>query len=218
MVLIWYAFLVKIRKPILNIKNLKETTLVDLLVIDLNEAIIKKGSLDNRNIDEIKISESTLRGISLRSSRVEEIKIVDSCLDDMDFVGATFNKTYFERVTINKSRLQGTQLMEFVACDVVIDKSKCTDVSFRFAKIKNTIFLDCNLDNADFIGANLENVIFRNCSLKNSQFSQSRLKNVNFKDSNIEGIAISRDSFGNITVNTGQAIYLASLLGLNIED
>lgn len=108
--------------------------------------------------------------------------------------------------------------MECVACDVVVDKSKCNDVSFRFAKIKNMVFLDCSLDNADFMGAKLENVIFRNCSLKNSQFSQSKLKNVNFKDSNIEGISISRDSFGDITVNTGQAIYLASLLGLNIED
>ena len=34
----------------------------------------------------------------------------------------------------------------------------------------------------------------------------------------INGISIDKDSFGKIIVNTGQAIYLASTLGLIIED
>ena len=74
---------------------------------------------------------------------------------------------------------------------------------------------------ADLIIESIEkskNVSFENCDLKDSQFSQAKLNNVYLKGSNIENIKINKDAFANVTVDTKQALYLASLFGLKIED
>jgi len=208
----------EIRKPILKKEKLAETVFSVSSVIQLDEVTLSCGLADNEQIDELKISTSIIHTLSLQSSIVEDLSIVDSFLFASNFAGAVFNHTFFERARLSGCRLQGTQLMECIARDTVIEKSKCDDVSFRFAKIENTVFLDCEMENADFSGARLKNVLFRNCNLKKSQFSQAKLNHVGLKESDIQGIAIDKDSFGNITVNTGQALYLASRLGLNIED
>jgi len=108
--------------------------------------------------------------------------------------------------------------MECRIRDVLIERSKCVDLSAKFSVLKSVVFMDCDLEGANFLGAKMENVLFMNCNLNNSQFSQTKLKNVSFKGSSIQGISIDKESFGGITVNTGQALYLVSVLGLKIED
>jgi uncharacterized protein YjbI with pentapeptide repeats len=208
----------EIRKPILDKKSLKTGVFEESSLTDLDGVLVEGGVLEIKNVPEIKIASSVLNAVSFQSLLVEEMSAIDAFLTGANFAGATINWIYLERVVISKSRLQGSQFMNCIAREVLIEKSKCGDSSFRYAKMKNVIFQDCDLENTDFLGAEMENVDFKNCSLKNSQFSHSKLKNVRFKESDIEGIAIDKDSFGEITVNTGQAIYLASRLGLNIED
>ena len=90
--------------------------------------------------------------------------------------------------------------------------------SFRFGKIKNTLFADCDLTDVDFTGAELTNVTFENCTLTSALFFQSTLASVSIKSSTIENIRITRESIKNLTVNSGQALYLATLFGLVVED
>ena len=59
---------------------------------------------------------------------------------------------------------------------------------------------------------------FKGCDLTNSDFSQSKLKKVSLKGSVIVNIHVDKESFGQVTVDSGQAIYLASVFGLTIED
>jgi uncharacterized protein YjbI with pentapeptide repeats len=208
----------EIRKPLVKKEKLTEATFHASSVIQMDEVTLSGGSADNEEIDEVKISTSIVHSLSFQSSTVEDLSIIDAFLFAANFAGAVFNHTFFERARLSKCRLQGTQLMECIARDTVIEKSKCNDVSFRFAKMENIVFLDCEMENTDFSGAHLKNVLFRNCNLKKSQFSHAKLHHVSLKESDIQGIAIDKDSFGDVIVNTGQALYLASRLGLRIED
>lgn len=211
--------MVKVRNPIISINKLKPAVIdTKQAVIFTDDSVIKDVNLEGRKIDELNLNSCDVEKLSLLSSTANEVKIIDSILKKCDFTGAMTNHTFLERTHINNSRLQGSQLMELVARDIVIEKSKCIDLSLRFSKIKDSAFVDCDLTGVDFIGADLRNVIFRNCILKKSQFSQSKLNKVSFKDSDIDGIIINKDSLGGITVNTGQALYLASMLGFTIED
>lgn len=209
----------KIRKPILSPERLK---LVDVNTeqasLFIEGVLAKNIDIEKKKIDELNINTCMVEDSSLLSSVFNEIKIIDSILKKCDFTGVVAHHTSFDRMHISNSRLQGSQFMESSACDVVIERSKCVDVSFRFGKITHTAFIDCDLSGADFLGAHLKNVIFRNCNLKKSQFSQSKLNQVSFKGSDIEDIAISKECFVGITVNTGQALYLASMLGFTVED
>ena len=74
------------------------------------------------------------------------------------------------------------------------------------------------MSDVEFTGAELKNVIFKKCNLNGAQFSQAKLKHISLKSSQIEKIHIDKESFNELTVDTAQAIYLASLLGLRIED
>ncbi len=212
----------EIKKPIIDKKNLREIALEeskeDSNSFEIDNAIVNYGIFEGGTYLEIKINESVINKISFQLSKVGEISSSDVSFDNINLTGTVFSKSYFLRCTFSKCRLQGTQFGDATVKDVSVQTSKCADVSFRFGKLKNVHFSECDLSDADFLGSSLENVTFENCILKNTQFSQTSFKNVSFRGSQIEGIAIDKESYTSLTVNTGQAIYLASLLGLNVED
>lgn len=186
--------------------------------LSFDEVTIVDVDCEARKLDELYVNSCEVLSLSLRSATVKDIKIVDSELRKCDFTGAVSHHTFFERVHISSSRLQGSQFMECMLSNVMVEQSKCNDSSFRFGKLRDITFIGCDLTGADFSGAILKNIDFRQCNLLNSQFSHAKLDHVSFKDSDITGIAINKDSLGGITVNTGQALYLASMLGLTTED
>ena len=206
------------RKPVLNTSKLREQELKLGETIILDGAKVINGNLTSESLDELSVETSYLENIIFNSVTIGEFESKDSLFSKCSFAGAQCDRSYLVRTEISNSRLQGIQMTEGVLIDTVIVDSKCSMANFRFSSLKNVIFKNCDLKEIDFLGAKLESVTFKNCDLSDSEFSQSKLKKVSFKGSVITNIHIDKDSFGEVTVDSGQAIYLASVFGLTVED
>lgn len=209
----------EIKKPILIKKTLKSMQIeVNSSVIEAEESLLENGSFENKEIEELSLTSVMAEGLLFGGAKLEEVYALDSIFSRCDFSGTVLNRVTLERVEINNSRIQGTQYIDARFKEVTIKNSKGIHSSFRFSKMKNVAFVDCDLGGADFQGSEMENVIFENCNLKDAQFSSTKLIHVNFSSSNIESIKINKESFGKVTVNTSQALYLSSIFGLVLED
>ena len=206
------------RKPIIQKNRLTEKEFTFNENIQLENVKILEGDMTSRQVEEFSVELSCLGDIVFNSATIIEFESKDTIFARCSFAGTQCDRSYVLRSELRNSRLQGVQMVEGVFRDVVIVGSKCSTANFRFCSFKNVIFDNCNLKEADFLGSTLDSVSFKNCDLSHSEFSQSKLKKVSFKGSVITDMHIDKESFGAVTVDSGQAIYLASVFGLTIED
>lgn len=186
--------------------------------IEIESGILVDASFEERKLDELDGSEIVLENCNFQSATIGDFKVIDGLFVRCNFAGVRTDHVFLQRIEMTQCRIQGTEFQEANITDVAIRTSKCMGSSFRFGKIKNTLFADCDLTDVDFTGAELINVTFDNCTLTNALFFQSTLASVSVKSSTIENIRITRESIKNLTVNSGQALYLATLFGLVVED
>ena len=206
------------RKPIIQKNRLVERELGIDENIHLENAKVLDGDITSLHLEEFSIESSYCENFVLNSTTILEFESRDSIFSQCSFAGAQCDHSYMLRSEFEGSRFQGVQMVESVWLDVVVVRSKCSMANFRFSSFKNVIFKDCDLRDCDFIGSKLNFVVFKNCDLSGSDFSQSQLKKVSFKGSIITDIHIDKESFAQVTVDSGQAIYLASVFGLTVED
>ncbi|MGB0389618.1 MAG: pentapeptide repeat-containing protein, partial [Ardenticatenaceae bacterium] len=88
---------------------------------------------------------------------------------------------------------------------------------FRFSKLKDARFQNCDLREADFYATHLNHVAFRNCDLRGADFSAAQLTDVDLRGCKIEGMNISPNAVRGITIEPQQAIHLARILGATVS-
>jgi uncharacterized protein YjbI with pentapeptide repeats len=208
----------EMKKPIIKKDNLKKVeNISECSIIKIEDAALSEVTF-HRDIEELKFSAVSGENLVMSECLIEDMTLVDCVLTKCDFTGTVSNQTTLLRVEINGSRIQGTQLMNTKMSDVTFKNSKCSQSSFRFSAVKDVAFINCDLKEVDFQGAQMENVLFENCNLEMAQFSRAKMVKVNISSSNIENIKISKESFEKVIVSTSQALYIASIFGLVIED
>lgn len=200
----------KLLQPIPAEKLFEKSFFENILVTD--------ADMSERTSDELSLERAYIEGVNFNQVELKEMSVVDSIFNKCSFAGAVIEKSYFSRLEISSTRLQGIGLSELTATDTTFISSKLNGANFRYAKLKNVLFKSCDLTGIDFIGAHLKNVVFENCDLSESIFSQTQLHEVSFSGSNITDIVINTESIKEVFVDTGQAIYLSSLFGLRIRD
>lgn len=186
--------------------------------VDYDEAHITEGDVSAETIGELRLLECVVEGVLFDQTHVEEGKVVNCVFEKCSFAGAELLKMGLDRVRIQGARMPGLQMYEAHVVHTHVVSSKLTTANFRAGTFSHVCFERCDLTEVDFLGAKLTDVIFHECTLSGAQFSHAQLTNVRFKGSTIEGIHIDRDAFHAVTVDSAQALYLASLFGLTIED
>lgn len=174
--------------------------------IDLSE----NEGLDIRFLTGI-INHSRFDGTKLSRTKMANIVIENSYLSNADW-----NKSLFSSVAINGSKLTGFQAISGKWNDVVIKRSKADLSLLALTKMKNIVFEDCILTDADFQECDMDNVRFNGCNLTNTSFLGARFKNVDLRGSNIEKIKISPDQFNGIIIEPIQAAYLIGATGAKV--
>lgn len=189
--------------------------------------------VDDAKFEEIKATESKFPGsvaanvafltailerVDANSCAFKGLQIRDSRILSSDFANAKCEKMNIFRTEFIACRMTGFQAPEAIVKEVLFQRSKLDLSLFRFSKLQDVAFDHCILIGADFLGAELEKVIFRDCDLTDTEFSQAKIKEIDVRGSKIENIRLQKDLVGTIKVDTGQALYLSSLFGLQIED
>jgi uncharacterized protein YjbI with pentapeptide repeats len=206
-------------KPILDIDFLKKKVVNTLSSDhDLEKIYLEGSQFQKTKEDNLLFNTSLFKKIDLSDSRLSKLGILDSKIADSNLSNIEADRAYLNRVEIQNSRCTGFQITEGILNDVLFQGSKLDLSSFRFSHLKDVVFLNCNLVEASFVGANLENVSFLNCDLTGSDFVEGNLKNIDFRGSTLDNIRIDKNKLENVTVDTGQALYLTRYFGLEIKD
>lgn len=206
-------------KPVLDRKDLQSAEADTLLQQTHHELIhVVDGDLSEEEFDDLTLEKVCCESVVFNQVTIDDLTVLDSSFSKCSFAGAVIEHSHFTRTELVSTRLQGIQLTELSATDTAFITSKLNDANFRYAKLKNVLFRQCDLTAADFIGATLENVVFEDCELNGVNFSQATLKNIDLSGSRITDVVISPEAIKEVFVDTGQAIYLSSLFGLKIKD
>lgn len=112
-------------------------------------------------------------------------------------LGTNFTKSRFKQVTINTALADYAIFAESEWQDVTFGKTKLCDTSFQATKIRQgLIFIDCDLDDADFYETPLKGV----------DFSRSRFRAIRFTMAQAKGAIMSAEQAIQIALNQGITI------------
>ena len=96
--------------------------------------------------------------------------------------------------------------------------------SMRYSNLSESIlnkvnFSDCDISESNFIALEAINkTTFDNCKLMGADFSNTKLEHLDFRTCDISNILVKIEDLRGLTVNSFQAMDLATILGIKIKD
>ena len=176
-------------------------------VIDIHESEIKRLSCVECIFTRSTFTETKIFQPHLRDCRLEHV----------DLSNADWPESNFARVEIIDSKLTGWKINESILSDVVIKESKGDYAQFQLLKTKRILFDHCDFTNTYFNESDLRHAVFKDCDLTRADFSKTCLQGADLRGSKIEGIRLDLHFLHGVKVDLTQAIYLAQMLGIEIE-
>jgi uncharacterized protein YjbI with pentapeptide repeats len=206
------------KKPLINKNKLEVEIVGSSGTVDIEQKSIKGQDFSERKLDELRADSCWFEDVVVSQSEILEGKVTDCVFNKCNFAGATLHDFFFERTEFASSWMQGVEIAGAPFQNCYFKSCKLNAANFRYGTFKHCVFDSCILQESDFMGVNFKKVDFVDCDLRESQFSQTKLEKVSFKGSLIDGMRLNKQSLEEVTVDTAQAIYLASTFGLTIED
>lgn len=128
----------------------------------------------------------------------ENCKFIKCNFHKVDLSNISFRECLFENcdLSLAKTTNTGMKEIEFIGCKLVgVQFNDCNQIFFTIrmkdcvakfavfyqAKLKKTLFSNCNLQEVDFTEADLNGSDFSNCDLSQATFHNSNLENVDFR-------------------------------------
>lgn len=148
-------------------------------------------------------------------------EIADVVFRNCDFSNADLSGCSYHRVRFVDCRLSGANFSETTAHHLSLERCKGEWLNSSFSRLRMVRFADCRLSGSSFSDCRLERCEFVACDLSETEFFGTRLRGLSFADSVIRGLRVREvESFelNGLKVNALQAVELARLLGLEIEE
>ena len=83
--------------------------------------------------------------------------------------------------------------------------------------LRQCVFENCNLTDADFYGADLSGAIFRDCDLSRADLSQAKLVNADIRGCRLDGLRGTPGAMAGLITSPDQAPLLITLFGVRVE-
>ncbi len=208
------------KKPIIDLKTLHHVDKVDLVYdARFDHARITSVEYVGAKARDVTCETVIMEKIDFGSSNLPGLKLLDARLSGSSFANAACEDVHALRAEFIGCRLTGLQAPNGMLREVLFQRCKLDLSLFRFASFREVVFEECVLRGADFVGAAFDRVTFKSCDLTGTDFSQSKIRSIDLRGSNLQDIRLDKHAIaGTIKVDTGQALYLAGLFGLIIED
>lgn len=146
------------------------------------------------------------------------IRLTRSTLRVVDAANADIEQSGWRDVTVSESRLTGAKLNGSVLSNVVFMETRMNLMQIQNAKMKNVRFERCDLRGAYFNGSSLPGTIFEGSNLTGADFSGADITGSDLRRAIIEDIRIAPDQLNKVIVSSDQALYLARLFGLDVQE
>ncbi|WP_337399782.1 pentapeptide repeat-containing protein [Congzhengia sp.] len=189
--------------------------------------------------------ESPITGIYVADQTENEQDFFKLEVSGAVFERCTFERCIFEKTSFYDCKFQNCNFSNSNLQDAYFERCqfqfcKCIGTNFHGSVLKHVAALQSSIQFADFGGTKLTNVLFRETdltessfaesSLKQTEFQNSRLIKINFFKTPLAGIDFAKNEFAGpvlssppfelqgAKVNAAQAVDLARLLGVIVED
>jgi uncharacterized protein YjbI with pentapeptide repeats len=178
---------------------------------------LQQVALGSAEVKRVTLNECILMRVQGGDSKLLQPHLRDVVLDHCDLSNADWLQADWSRCQMINGRLTGFKANESKFADVLFKDCKADLAQFQQVTCKRVEFDHCDLHEAFFNEADVRGVIFRDCDLSGVDFSKAILKDVDLRGSTIEGIRLDPSRLHGVKVDLPQAIYIAQLLGLEIE-
>jgi uncharacterized protein YjbI with pentapeptide repeats len=171
-----------------------------------------------QSADDLLFEFATCKRVSFNHTSLTLAQLFDVRLDGCDLAGAEWEKAHLRRVELSGCRLVGLRLSDSSLEDLQIIKSNAELARFWSCSFKAARFDHCVLREASFDGSDLSGVIFRDCDLSQADLRNTKLKAADLRGATINGVRVGIKDLQGAIVTSSQAIYLAGLLGLTVQE
>ncbi len=184
---------------------------------ELSGVLIRGGAMQDAVLDRAEIKECCFDKVRLTSCDASKIYLKKSSFIGCDLSNTRLNDGKLTEVVFEDCKLVGVGFNE-CALDTIVFKNCLMNLSqFSAVTAKKLTFINCQLEQAYFDQAKMPGSKLLDCNLNKADFSQAVIIKSDMRRSTIEGIRVSPSQLGNVIVNPDQALYLARLMGLQIE-
>ena len=207
--------------------NLESSALLDKPFSDHEEygsLQLEHDAIHDVDADLVIIENSTFSKIDFKNCTLHKPRITNVIFDGCDFSlrtgdfkNNTWRESLFNRIEFINCHTLGFVLAECHFNNVLFRNCHGKYWSFRFSKLVNCRFEDCNLIEADFQNCDLSGVDFVNCQLRGSDFFDANLNHTDVRGSNIDNLRIGTKEVKGMIVEPHQALQLTHLLGIDIR-
>lgn len=164
---------------------------------------------------------SLLSNCIFSQCKLRKAQFSDMIFKNCDLSNIHFTGSSFTRVEFNGCKLTGTNFSECTFNQVTFNECRGEYINLSGSKLRNVLFNACILRGGAFDNALLTNTFFSSCNLIEAEFYRTSLKGIDLSSSEIAGIrilALPPNELRGAKVSTLQALELARLLGIEIED
>jgi uncharacterized protein YjbI with pentapeptide repeats len=171
-----------------------------------------------QSADDLLFEFVSCKHVSFNHTSLTLAQLFDVRLDGCDLAGAEWGKAHLRRVDLSACRLVGLRLSDSSIDDVQLSKCNAELARFWACSFKAARFDHCVLREASFDGSDLSGVIFRDCDLSQADLRNTKLKGADLRGSTLSGVQVGIRELQGVIVTSIQAIQLAGLLGMTIQE
>lgn len=164
--------------------------------IVLHQSIVTKSSIANAP------------NLQVRKSRLETIDAANADLERSGWSGSEISGSRFTGSRLNHAHISKTVFME---CRMNL--MQCQQSTLQHVR-----FEKCDLRGAYFNMSSMAGTVFEGSDLTGADFSGALIQGCDFRRATIEDIRVAPDQMAGVIVTADQALYLARLFGLEIQE
>lgn len=184
----------------------------------LYDAFYKKEELSVTCFEDYHFNGCCFQDIRCTLAQFTGNEFLDCMFIHCDFSTVDLSHSHFYRCRFESCRFSGTAFYDCLWKDVAWDGCMMQYANFGGSSFERCQFQSCSLKEGGFIQCQQKKLTFEHCDLQYCSFANCSLSDIHLESNEIEGIIVNEDSLRGVYVSPQQAVILASLLGIHVQE
>lgn len=184
-----------------------------LVELTLRDAVLAGQEAEDALLDRVVCLRARLGELRLTLAQLLDVR-----MEGCDLAGGVWEKPHLHRVEFDGCRAIGLTLSNATLDEVRWRRCNGEHMRIWSSSLRATRFEECVLRGASFVESDLAGAVFRRCDLSGADLRGARLGGADLRGSNLAGAQIGIAEIRGAIVDPAQAVHLAGLLGVTVEE
>ena len=131
---------------------------------------------DTLVLDEVDASNQWVSGARVLELELDRPEWLDLRFEECDLSGVVASDFVMRRVAFHGTRLRGVSFGNGQYDDGLLVDCTTDELSWRFSRLRNVTFRNCDLSGVDFYSTTFDHVTIDSCSLRGARFHAATVK------------------------------------------